>query len=888
MKIVKPAKIPVLTRIIELARRPHFHVAGVIAFPLDAPRALHDELGFWKTVSEALGENGVFDEGFARPRGEILVGGSFFAPEGKPLPASYVRVRLGAVDKRLAVIGDRTWRDGVSSAPTPMTTMPIDWAHGFGGEKFDRNPHGKGFEPTLVDGRSVHLLPNVERYGAVMRAPADRPEPAGFLPMDVTFAQRRGRAGSYDKRWLEEHFPGMPPDMDPTFFNVAPEDQWSDRFFQGDEEFLIENMHPEKPRIEGRLPGLALRSFVTHRTAEGERFQEIPLRCDLVWLYPTAGMGAVVFHGSMRIADDDADDIVHLVCACEEPGSPRPIEHYQSALNRRLDKDRGAIAGLSDVDLMPEVGSGVAANIGGGELGRWSRKESLLAKNLRRGKERDHAAARARAVADGQDPEKLGLGALEPEPEEPPADDLDALATHAEAELARATQVKAELETRASAAQAAARASFAELGKDYDDVMAQGAKKAAGPPKFTAVAQLATLTEAARQARESGVPRPELEERAASAEVRAELEEQERGLFEMYRRNGHHQATAAAMDPEAAARTRVLVQLAYETGESLANRDLTGAQLAGMELSGIDLSSALLEAADLSGCDLSRANLEGAMLAKANLRGANLQSAQLSGANLGGAILEDAALDSADLENATLEGARLVGARLIDAELGGVLWMDIDLRAVDLSGAALTKATFIKMDLGGVRFTGADLSEATFVECALDAADFSHATLRKASFVACKGDRVSFREARFRQGVIVHGSAFPRADFRDADLEKTNLRGTVLTGARFDRANLDGADLSTCDATGASFDRVSIKNGMMIRTNLTGASLQGANLMDVLASKSKLPGADFTGANLHRADLSRVIGDAATTFAEAEVGHVRFLPKADVPQRGEP
>ncbi|MEO5730991.1 MAG: pentapeptide repeat-containing protein, partial [Byssovorax sp.] len=104
----------------------------------------------------------------------------------------------------------------------------------------------------------------------------------------------------------------------------------------------------------------------------------------------------------------------------------------------------------------------------------------------------------------------------------------------------------------------------------------------------------------------------------------------------------------------------------------------------------------------------------------------------------------------------------------------------------------------------------------------------------------------------------------------------------------FDRANLDGADLSACDATGARLDRVTIRGGMMIRTDLTGASLEGANLLDVLASKSRIAGASFTGANLYRADLSRVVADADTTFAEAEVGHVRFLPKADVPPRGEP
>ena len=101
-----------------------------------------------------------------------------------------------------------------------------------------------------------------------------------------------------------------------------------------------------------------------------------------------------------------------------------------------------------------------------------------------------------------------------------------------------------------------------------------------------------------------------------------------------------------------------------------------------------------------------------------------------------------------------------------------------------------------------------------------------------------------------------------------------------------DDVDLTGADLSECDAPRASFERTVLTGGLMIRTDLGDASLRGANLMDALASKSRLAGADFTGANLYCADLSRVVGDARTTFAEAEVGHVRYLPKANVPGGG--
>src|SRR5580693_7575106 len=107
MKIIKPVKLPILTRVTERARKPELHVAAMLGFPLHAPRALLDELAFWKTVAEALGPSGAVDEGFAKARGELLVAGSFFAPGGVPVPASYVRVQLGAVDKRLAIVGDR-------------------------------------------------------------------------------------------------------------------------------------------------------------------------------------------------------------------------------------------------------------------------------------------------------------------------------------------------------------------------------------------------------------------------------------------------------------------------------------------------------------------------------------------------------------------------------------------------------------------------------------------------------------------------------------------------------------------------------------------------------------------------------------------------------------
>ncbi|MEZ4296538.1 MAG: DUF2169 domain-containing protein [Polyangiaceae bacterium] len=893
MKIVKPTKLPILHRVVEIARKPQFHVAAMLGFPLASPRALMNELAFWQGAAGALGENGAVDDGFAKARAELLVCGSFFAPGGRPVTASFVRVRLGGIDKRVAVVGDREWQKDVPTAPEPFVTMPISWNKAFGGAGFARNPYGKGASPIEGSGRRVHPLPNIERYGEMMRSPGEQPEPAGLGPRDVTFAQRRARTGTIDKRYLEEWYPGMPGDMDPTFFNVAPEDQWlpsslqpsgASSFFRGDEEFLVENMHPELSRIEGRLPGLSARAFVTQKAPSREVFREIELRCDTVILLPSAGMGVVVFHGVLAVRDDDAADIVHLVAACEEPSQPRPMEHYQRALALRLDKDKGALRDMSDSDLMPARESGVAGNIAIADfdVGRWTRSENLALHRGRKGHAREIERARARIEAEGLDPKEYGVHELPAMPEEPPLDDLDALAEYMEKHSAAIDQQKGELEKKAEEAKEQARKAFAEMGKDYDAEMAKAEKEGGGPPKFSAVEQLTRMSAMVADAAAEGVALPEMERQLDDPRYFQELISQEEGLREMYRRFGHLQPGAPLLDEESSGRIRTLIEIARENDESLAKRDFTGANLSGADLSGVDLTGAFLENANLRGAKLAGACLVNAVLARADLREADLTGAQLTGANLGGALLQGACLVDAEMSECVLARASLDRARFERARLDGADWLEVKPGAVDLSGTTLRQGTFLKADFSGARLTGADLSDATFIECQLDEADFSGATLEKATFVTCRGANVSFREARMKQAVMVHGSVFPEADFSGAEMEKANLRGAVLSGARFDGAELSGADLSECEVTGGSFERARMRGGMFVRTGLVEASLRGADMMDAIASKTRIAGADFTGANLYRADLSRAVRDGRTSFAEAKVERVRTLPKADV------
>jgi uncharacterized protein YjbI with pentapeptide repeats len=871
VKVCKPLKIPILTRVVEVMRRPHFHVGAIIPFSLTNSRALLGEFAFWTAVAPEIGPS-LFDEGIAKSRAELLVAGRCFVRGGQPVPASFVRVRLGPIDKRLAVIGDRHYeRLGVASEPKPFTEMPIDWHHAYGGKSYARNPYGIGVEDIERDGRRVRPLPNIEPWGDALGSRSD--EADGFLPMDMSFEQRRARAGTFGRDYVDKYAPGLPPDHDAVVFNAARHDQWVDGFWRGHESFLVENMSPTSPRLEGRLPGLTARAFATHRTPEGDRFVEIDLRADTVWLFPSAGIGAVISHGSMAIADDDARDIVHLVVACEEPCMRRPSEHYAQALGRRLDKDKGAIGDLSDSDLMPPRESGVTPNMDLGPIGQWVRPELISAANARRGAERWRQERRNELIAAGIDPAGSGLAEPLPPIEIPPMDDFDAVAEYILAMESRVAEEEEAAKQAGDELRAEHRASFAASGRHVDEQLEE---VTSGPPTFRAEAHYRHQLELARAARKAGMPLTDVDEKLRQPEYREELERLEEMTRESYRQGAHLMPTAPPMTEQASQIARVLVEAARSVEESLAGHDLTGADLHELDLSGLDFRGAFLAGADLRGANLSGARFEGAVLAKADLRGARLDHAKLSGANLGGATFAGASLDDADLSNAVMMGARLGGARfertcLSDADLLEVQWS-----ADDLSDARLDGCTFIHADLSDVKLRAASLVRATFVECTLHGVDFTNANLHKATFVSCRGKGVQFVGARLHEAVLSHQNELPDANFRDALLEKCCLRTTAIVGACFERARMSMADLSECDARHAVFDQASLPLGLLIRTILDHASLRGVNLTEAILSKATMAGTDFTGAQLTRADFSRARGDDKTRFTDAVLRFTRF------------
>ncbi|MBK6515313.1 MAG: DUF2169 domain-containing protein [Polyangiaceae bacterium] len=877
MKTLRPLALGVMPRAFLHRDEPKLSITAIACLDLSTG-GLRSEPSLWKVAAEALGPSGVLDELMPKVRGEVLVGASAYPAGGRGAVAS-AHVQVGAVDKELAVLGDRTWGLAGPSEPAPFESMPITWERAFGGPGFEANPLGRG-----VGGK---VLPNVEDSRRLIRAESDRPRPMSFLPLDPMWPARAKLRGTYAGFKADDDPARLPDDLDWAFFNVAPEDQRIEGFFRGDEAFTLRGMHPTRPVLSGKLPDVTARVFVVHRSDPSPR--EVAMRLETLWFFPDRERAALVFRGVTAAEEDDGSDFEVLLGGLEDQSEPRAPDHYHAILARRLDPKQGAVDALNEAGLLPRrvPAETLLDSEATRDLGRDFESERLVMRNQRSRRDAALKEARAKAVAAGLDPAPFDAALAEPTADDRP---IQVVVDETRAQAAKAEQ---DARTQEDEARARARAAFARAGVDFDEALARGRREGGGPPTFRAAAELERLRELAQLVENAGGDAVGAA-RLDTPELKARLEQTERALLSMYRRMTHvlPEAQPRAADVAAASRERVLA--AKASGASLAAADLTGVELAGADLSGLDLSEALLEGARLQGASLRGASLRGATLARADLTGADLTGADLSEVNLGEAVLKDAVLDGAklllavlwktDLSGAKLRGARLHEEAVLPAfgdkpsrEVAGAGLYQAKLQGADLSGLVAPRSTWLELDLRGVTFAKGDLRDAVLVSCQLDGADLSGAGLERTAFVQSSAIGARFTGASLAGARFLQESRLDGADLSRADLTRACLRGTSLKGADLTDAKLDGADLSEASFEGAELRRASVKGALLVRADLSRAKLVSANLSGAIAQKVVLSGADLRGANLFRADLSKARGDDDTDMTDAHVVQVRRI-----------
>ncbi|MEJ2610889.1 MAG: DUF2169 domain-containing protein [Candidatus Thiodiazotropha sp.] len=247
-----------------------------------------------------------------KPRCDVLLLGSAYAPGRRPASRVEVSLRVGSVFKSFAVTGERFWEAGnIAISPgyaTQFERMPISYDRAFGGvdnfhqderkhSAFMLNPVGKGFHRqlgrALVDGMP---MPNTEELKRAVTMPNGNYLPMSFGPVARSWEPRCQFAGTYDQAWLDNTFPFLPADFDESHFQAAPIDQQMP-YPQGGEGVFLENLN-QQGQLSFRLPDLTLPVLFFRERGGRDELQAV---VDTIILEPDAGIFTITWRATLPL-----------------------------------------------------------------------------------------------------------------------------------------------------------------------------------------------------------------------------------------------------------------------------------------------------------------------------------------------------------------------------------------------------------------------------------------------------------------------------------------------------------------------------------------------------------------------------------------------------------
>ena len=860
---IKPTKLSLFSKAYGLHGN-RFAVGVLTFFKLGEPNRLLDENSQWAKITEYLQDGILLDMGYAKANGELLVAGKAFAPDGKPVTKMNVKVACGKVAKQIKVIGERTWNGSFfapASYPKAFTSMPISYSRAYGGQDFKQNPKGRGkiSKPQKDPDTGLYALPNL--YSKWERTYASRAKHtvACFEPMDITWPQRMRFQGTYDQKWLKEVHPGFPNDTKPPLFNAAPPDQQIKGFFKAGDKYRVEGMHPDMPVIEGQLPEVKARAFVSQITDGEEIFKEVETRIDTVWLFPEMALGVTISRGEVMLNDSDGLDIKKLLLAADGAhDEPRPLEYFEQIMKLRLDPKTAAGHLLNESQLLPEKTPEQLAE----------RKKLIeQAKAEQKQKQLEMAELYTKQLQE-EHPDLDLKPKLEEDPEElPPIPqqlidegdiDLAPYLAHADKLTEQAKQTMAD-QLKAADLQKKKYSKMKKVETESITSMQERVKKVVHVvAEDLAEKQTVNLPEYMNGLPVKEADKPKLAE-AAKALVASER--QSRQLAPSVT------VLELPMPEDGPLLLRSWAKELLADTIPLTGRDFAGADFSGLDFRGYDLRDVMLENADLTGCKFDGCKLDGAVMTGATLDMASFVGASMTKANLAQTKGRRVQFVKANLSGAMLVQAKLTQSDFAEAILDMVQGAEIDLTHSSLVGAEIQTSHFIQAKLAHSCWHGAKLLGCTFMQCEMEQSQWQQASIvrcmmieakaQKSNFCGVQADRVQFSNVGDFVGADLSSASWQTCGFRGVDLRKIDARASVFKECDFGEANLSDANLTEVlfdhcvmalanfdhsEAEGAFFNGTALRKCRFTEVNLRNAEFNQADLTEVKFKKCKTKG----------------------------------------------
>lgn len=892
MLIIKSLHAGVIHRVAELYDTRLASIASLWGFRLtDGEPVLEQEV--WQIIADQLPEGDVFDAGYSKVRGEFLVAGSYVKKEA--VAADQVSVSLGDRKKTLWVYGERYWSGASFDGPAPMTEMPINYKHAFGGKDYQKNPTGIGFSDVVVEGETRRPLPRIEYPEQRVASKRDTPEPASFGRVDITWPQRKVLGGTYDQAYIERYMPGFPPDLDPEYFNDSAPDQRFESFLDGSEDYRIENMNLEHPILSGKLPGVTARMFLELKQSEGEaRFMELENRLETLWFFPTSNLGVLVHRGSLTVDSLLDHGIERLLIAHESTSQPRrEEEHYREQMKLRSDPDHGYKHMLNTHPLIPEgVRCGFDAMLEDSQSdpAAWSNLETFVTRQIDQAEtsldEQIKEHAQAMSESDKQPAKSLSelkdvasesseqqkvleamLERMSPGFKEGAAGfDLTRVDMSVLDEIDEYVTELSQAETRKAVAEMEKR--IVELRQNPEtansaDALEQALADRLLPPilpRFDQIRdqqsqamkdQIETLEREAFIFQTSGVDSQPLMEEISklSLALDASMDQADSA----YRMSAH--LLPAARSPHEG--EEASLREVFDRSGHLNSWDGAFVDLSSVQRLGQNMVKALLEFANLSRSLWQKVDFTQAVLAHANLSDAVFEDCQFNKANLGAAHLSGARFVRCQFVESTLSRAQMKGAYFEQCEFSERMDMFIETEFADCHfvDCQLTQAVFHELNMHSVHFERCDLTEASLVNCQTIRAKLLDCNLKSSVWVGCVAEHAEFTGSNIDNIRFVQKCQLADSDFSNTRASLANFRECQLSGARFDKAELNRCDFSQANLYKSSFKQAQVRQSLFTQSNLELVNFDEGDAMEASFQDARMVGGHFTNANLYAANL---------------------------------
>ncbi len=334
--LVIPRSSPLPAAIVRWQRSPSEHLATVICkatFVL-APGRLR--LAKVQDEINCGARNGFpSDVVPLKPRVDLFLRGSVFAPDRVPAESVVATVGIATVRKSIAVYCDRAWRDdGRLEYGEPFLRSRLAYERTAGGDHC-WNPIGIRFGERDASGRE--RVPNIQPPGATLTSPQSRFLPIGFGPIPEAWELRRSRLspGSSAANWWTR--PIAADEF--SFFNAAPSDQML-VFVRDDEPLTLEHLHVDHAILDVELPGLRTRVRIG-----GVHGDDLTLRIDTIAIDTDRGTLAITWRGVV-VAPPEVD----LAAATVE------IDRSQTSASRPPQQTMpGPVEGFDEITAVTKV-----------------------------------------------------------------------------------------------------------------------------------------------------------------------------------------------------------------------------------------------------------------------------------------------------------------------------------------------------------------------------------------------------------------------------------------------------------------------------------------------------------------------------------------------------